>query len=171
MPEEDALTKMGLTVDNTKEKSQENKVVKKKAKKAKKTISRVKTVDDGHAVEFPDDARIENLGRVQPPTLANASFDPFSKYKTDPDRYHYRALHTQPMNLSRKQAAGYDIVTDEEKGGSVQFGDLVLGRIDKGLYDARTENDVKKAKSMTKNVKKQTESQLHEQGFKTFEPD
>jgi hypothetical protein len=161
---EDALAKMGLTVEE-KPKAERPK------SKGRPVKKKVETVDNGHAVEFDDKAKISNLGPVQPPTLANTMFDPFEKYKTDQNRYHYRALQVNPQNLSRKQAAGYEIVRDEEKGESVQFGDLVLGRMDKGLYDARTAKDLEKAKRAVKGVKKTTEHQLHEQGFKTFEPD
>jgi hypothetical protein len=130
---------------------------------------KVRTSADGQSVEFPDNAKIESLGPVQVPTFSSAQFDPFGKFKTEPNKYHYRGLNTKEINLSRKQAAGYEVVTDPEKGGSVKFGDLVLGRIDKGLYEARMKKSDDKARSMARSVKKKTESELQEAGFKTFE--
>lgn len=134
-----------------------------------KEEDKIRTSDDGQAVEFPDNSKIESLGPVQVPNFTNAQFDPFGKFKTDTKRFHYRGLNTKEINLSRKQAAGYEVVTDPEKGGSVKFGDLVLGRIDRSLYEARMKKSEDKARSMARSVKKTTESELQEAGFKTFE--
>jgi hypothetical protein len=70
------------------------------------------------------------VDRVRRPTLADKRFDPFEKFKTEPDKFHYRALNSKAHNISKKEAQGYETI-----GGS-QFGDLVLGRIPKDIRQA-----------------------------------
>ena len=131
------------------------------------TEEKVKTSEDGHAVEFPDDAKIENLGLVQPPTLSDINFDPFEKHKTDKDKFSYRALNKRPLNLEKKEAMGWKVVEDSTKGGSVQYGDLVLAKMPKPLQEVKTKKKQAKADDMSRAVKKIGKQELNQMGYKT----
>lgn len=113
--------------------------------------------------EFPDNARIEVLGPVKLPSLADPAFDPFNEHKTEPKKFHYRALNTRPHMLRKREAQGYQIVP-----GAPEYGDLVLARIPKEIKDAREKAKEKKMKSMSRSVKERFVEEAERSGVKTF---
>lgn len=128
---------------------------------------KIKTSENGHAVEFPDDATIDNLGPIQPPTLSDVKFDPFEKYKTDKDRFAYRALNKRPLNLEKKEAMGWKVVNNPVKGGAVEYGDLILAKMPKQLQTVKDKQKQNKADKMARAVKQTAKRELNEMGYKT----
>lgn len=96
--------------------------------------------------EVSEDANI-SASPVLEPSLANAETDPFAKHKKDPKKFHYRALNTKSHNIRKKEAGGYQTI-----GGS-EFGDLVLAKIPKELYEARIKANSEKADKRGKAIR------------------
>lgn len=75
----------------------------------------------GSMVELPiDDIREITVSSRKKVSLANPDFDPFTKYKKDPNMY-YRALNNRSHNITKREAEGYKIIPE------AKYGDLVLG--------------------------------------------
>jgi len=71
----------------------------------------------------PRKTPVVTVERVLRPSLASEKADPFKKFKTEPDKFYYRAINTRESNVRVREAQGYQTI-----GGS-QFGDLVLAKI------------------------------------------
>lgn len=112
--------------------------------------------------EIPDGVRI-SVSPVMEPSLANSASDPFQKFKTDPDRFHYRALNKKPQNVSIKEAMGYQPI-----GGS-EFGDLVLAKIPKERRQMREQYHRTKAENQIKAAQDTFRDKAKRNGFETFD--
>lgn len=97
-------------------------------------------------LEFKDDAQV-TVVPIKEPSLAHPDTDPFAKFKKNPEKFHYRAINTRPHNLRKKEASGYQTV-----GGS-EFGDLVLAKIPKDIYEQRDKVKLQKAANVGKSIK------------------
>ena len=102
---------------------------------------------ESEGLELPDDAEVLAGPPVKIPTLADAQFDPFNKWKTDPQNYYYRALSSREKNINKRKAMGYEIVSPDATHGS-----LILGRLPRELKDARDKANTAKAESQSKVV-------------------
>jgi hypothetical protein len=119
-----------------------------------------KAKDDPHAFEFPDGAQINVIGRVKEPSLGDANFDPFAKFKVDEHKYYYRALNVRPQNLRVREAQGFKTIPESE------YGDLVLGRLPKEQWEALEAKNIKKIKSMEQAPKAQFAEAVEEENRK-----
>lgn len=123
----------------------------------------LKTSADGHSVEFPADAKIEVVGAVKEPTLASDQFDPFARFKTDPDKYYYRALNIRPQNMRVRQSEGFETIPDSE------YGDLVLARLPKEEHEKRLAKEDQKTVNRTRAAVDTFKQTAAAAGVKTFE--
>lgn len=102
---------------------------------------------DSEGLELPDDAEIKAGPPVRIPTLADATFDPFNKWKTDPENYYYRGLSMREKNMNKRKAMGYEVVSPDATHGS-----LILGRLPRHVKEARDKANIAKAEAQSKNV-------------------
>jgi len=114
-------------------------------------------------LQVRDGARIELSGPVKEPTLANEQFDPFDKFKTGPDKYHYRALNIRPQNMRVRMAEGYETIEGSE------YGDLILGKIPLEVHKTRIEKEEMKTKQRTTAAVDKFKEEAAAAGVKTFE--
>lgn len=105
-------------------------------------------------IDVPENAQISVVS-VREPSLANPETDPFSKFKKNPEKFHYRALNIKTHNLRTKEASGYQTVSGSE------FGDLVLARIPKEIYEARQKKREKKSEDRGKAIKDSFQDQTN----------
>lgn len=131
-----------------------------RAESAKIRAEKEKEIAKGQALEIPDDAKIDVLGPVKVPTLADPQYDPFNKDKTEPKKFHYRALNTRGHMLRKREAQGYQVVP-----GAKEYGDLILGRIPKEINDARAKVKAEKAKSMSRSVEERFKQEAERSGI------
>jgi len=111
---------------------------------------------------IPDGARI-SVSPIMEPSLANSASDPFQKFKTEPEKFHYRALNKKPQNVSVREAMGYQTI-----GGS-EFGDLVLAKIPKERRQMREEYHRAKANNQIKAASDSFRDKAKRDGFETFD--
>lgn len=103
------------------------------------------------------------MERRAKPSLANAQFDPWKKFKTDPEHFYYRGIPTRPRERSMRESEGYIPITGSE------FGDLVLAKLP---IDMQQEN-VAEINDKTKRQEEAAVNQFREEaarhGVETFE--
>lgn len=118
----------------------------------------------GKAEEFsiPEGANI-SVKPVLEPSLSNDFSDPFKKHKTEPEKFHYRALNKKAMNINTKEAMGYKTI------GGTEYGDLVLAKIDKSLYEARKRNVAEKSRRAVEAARESFVEEARRSGVKTFD--
>ena len=124
-------------------------------------MGRPKKVVEGAEIGSPSNI---SVSYVTPPSLMGKRFDPFTKYKTEEDKYHYRAVNIKPLVFSRRQADGYTKVSK-----SPQFGDLVLCRIPREIYEARAKLKERKTASMKRASIEEFKDKAREAGVKAYE--
>lgn len=84
------------------------------------------------SVELPvEDIRNITTTSRKRVSLANPEFDPFKKHKTEPNKFHYRALNTRAHNIRKREAEGYQTIPGSE------YGDLILGKLPKEIRKER----------------------------------
>jgi hypothetical protein len=111
----------------------------------------------------PPNVKIEVLGPVKRPTMSDSQFDPFEPFKTEPDKYHYRALNIRPQNMRVRKAEGYETIPDSD------YGDLVLGKIPKEEHDRRIAKEEAKTQRMHGVAVENFKQEAEKFGVKTFE--
>lgn len=126
--------------------------------------AKIKTSPDGHSLEIPDNAVIEvhDCGVVN---LTSPEFDPFGKFKTDEERYHYRALNVRPQNLRERIAQGYETIPGSE------FGDLILGQIPKEVHQRQVAHEEARTKAQQRSAVERFKADAAKLNVKTFEED
>jgi len=120
--------------------------------------------EDPHALEVPDDTTVTMGGPVLRPTLANPMADPFRDYKTEQEKYHYRALNERAHNMRVRIAEGYSVVPEAPK-----FGDLVLARMPKSVNESKKKALAQKNVSQRSAAKNSFVSEAERVGVKTFD--
>jgi hypothetical protein len=100
---------------------------------------------------------------VKEPTLAEAQFDPFTPYKTEPEKYSYRALNIRPQNMRTRQAEGWETIPGSE------YGDLILGKLPLREMERRVKKEEKKIRDRTHAAADRFKQDAAEMGVKTFE--
>uniref|UniRef100_A0A6M3K8G9 Uncharacterized protein n=2 Tax=viral metagenome TaxID=1070528 RepID=A0A6M3K8G9_9ZZZZ len=136
----------------------------KETEKILKKILESEQVQEAVPAVFPDGTKIEVLGPVAPPTLTGAQFDPFEKFKKEPNKFHYRALNNRAHNLRKREAEGYELVQ-----GAKPFGDLVLAKIPIENKKAREKKKSDRLSSMKRAVKAKFREEAAQHGVETFE--
>ena len=106
---------------------------------------------------------IITVERVLRPSLTNKKADPFGKYKTEPDKFYYRALNTKATNMRIREAQGYQPI-----GGS-EFGDLVLAKLPKEQREMREQELRDKNKAQLEAVKEQFKEEGRKHGVEVYE--
>ena len=119
--------------------------------------------DGSTSLFIPDGVEIKGPNLVQEPSLSDERFDPFSEFKTDPDKYHYRALNIRPQNMRVRKAEGYETIAEAE------FGDLVLGRVPLEVHNRRIAREEAKTKQQEKAAIERFKNEADNLGVKTFE--
>jgi hypothetical protein len=114
--------------------------------------------------EFPDGARVEVAGMVRPPSLASPQFDPFTKFKTEPEKFYYRGLNVNPKKLQKRKFEGYEIVSSE-----ATYGDLVLGKLPLAMKEAKDRAKLQKTRDQQKAVNEGFHEAAERAGVKSFE--
>lgn len=137
----------------------------KAAKGAHKKLVHKVSPDAGSSFEIKDPDSVKVIGRVKEPTLGDANFDPFKKFKTDEDHYYYRAINTRPHNVRLREAQGFELITGSE------YGDLVLGRMKKDVKESLDDKEAKKIQSMKTAPAQQFKQIAEAGGVKTFDTD
>lgn len=115
---------------------------------------------DSEGLELPDDAEVKVGDPVRIPTLASPEFDPFNKWKTDPQHYYYRGLSMREKNINKRKAMGYEIVSPDATHGT-----LILGRLPREIKEARDKANVTKAESQSKSVAEHYQENLRHQSI------
>jgi hypothetical protein len=105
----------------------------------KNTLKAKINIRKGGTMGRPRKESVVTVDRVSRPTLANERFDPFNKFKTEPDKFHYRAINTRAHQLRRREAEGYQTIAGSE------FGDLVLAKIPKEIKEQRAQAVIEKS--------------------------
>ncbi len=118
--------------------------------------------DGSTPLHMPDDTKIE-VHDVKSPSLAGGQFDPFDQFKTEPDKYYYRALNTRPQNMRVRQAEGYETIKGSE------YGDLILGKLPLEEHNRRIAKEAVKIKRQETAAKERFKSEANDLGVKTFE--
>jgi len=112
--------------------------------------------------EIPDNANIV-VKPILEPSLSNEQSDPFTKHKTEPDKFHYRALNKKAQNVSMKEAMGYKTI------GGAAVGDLILAKIPRELYEARKKSVSEKTRRQTEAARDRFREEAARSGVKIFE--
>ncbi len=134
-----------------------------KKKPGRKKVEPVTTETKGSMVELPiDDIREISVTSRKRGTLANPEFDPFTKYKTDPNMY-YRALNNRASNITKREAEGYKVIPE------AKYGDLVLGCMPKEIRKERETYVAEKTLQQKKATSEQFKEDAAKGGLKTFE--
>ena len=129
----------------------------------KKRVSSEPNEYGGVSLKVPDGARIKAGAPVKEPTLTNEQFDPFTKFKTEEDKYTYRALNSRPQNMRVRQAEGWETIEGSE------YGDLILGKLPLQEHERRIQKEEMKTKARTHAAVDQFRSEADKLGVKTFE--
>ncbi len=129
----------------------------------KKEVKSVPNKDGGVSLQVPDNASVKVGEPVAKPTLLDAAFDPFSKFKTDEEKYEYRALNIRPQNMRVRQAEGWETIEGSD------FGDLILGQLPKEEYNRRIAREEQKTRARTHAAVDQFRAEADRMGVKTFE--
>lgn len=101
--------------------------------------------------------------RVLRPSLASEKADPFKKFKTEPDKFYYRAINTRESNVRVREAQGYQTI-----GGS-QFGDLVLAKIPREQREAQEAAIRAKNEAQREAVIEQFKEEAARHGVESYE--
>ena len=117
----------------------------------------------GSPLKVRDGAKISVGEPRGKPSLTSDQFDPFKPYKTDEEKYSYRALNIRPQNMRTRLAEGWETVPDSE------YGDLILARLPKEELDRRIEKEETKTKKRTNAAVDQFKIEAEKMGVKTFE--
>jgi hypothetical protein len=105
-------------------------------------------------LELPDDARIEvgpdRAARSLAPKSDKGTYDPFDKFKTDPENYYYYAVNAKHAMLREERIRqGFELIND------ATHGDLVLGRIPRERHEEMEKKEKQKAKDQLRAPKEQ----------------
>jgi len=137
-------------------------------------LSKILATVSEEKVELPEKAEPTNpFEHLDPKTVkvsvtsidtTSPNYDPFEKYKTEPEKYYYRALNVRPNIMSKREAQGYEIVPEAK-----QYGDLKLARMPWELRNQRVKKVEDKTKKLTESTVEQFREQATRHGYKTFE--
>jgi hypothetical protein len=95
-------------------------------------------------------------------SLTNPDFDPFTKFKTEPDMY-YRAINTRAHNLRKREAEGYKTIPGSE------YGDLILAKLPKEIRVEREDYIKEKTKNQTRAAVEQFKETAGKSGVESYE--
>lgn len=136
---------------------------KKKAGRPPKKKEVVETANVEGAVDLGiEDIRNISVTSRKRVSLADPKFDPFTKFKTDPNMY-YRALNNRATNITKREAEGYKLIPE------AKYGDLVLGCMPKDIRSEReayVKEKTEKQKEASVNQFKET---ANKEGFESYE--
>jgi len=114
---------------------------------------------------FADGSEAPNITvrPVKEPSLTEERFDPFTPFKTEPEKYSYRALNIRPQNMRTRIAEGWETIPGSE------YGDLILGKLPKRELERREKKEEKKIFDRTHAAADRFKQDAAEMGVKTFE--
>ena len=99
----------------------------------------------------------------QMPALISKESDPFSKFKTEPDKFAYRAINSRATLRREREAQGWQPIAGAE------YGDLVLAKIPKAI-DMKMKAAVEdKTRRQSEAIKANFKETAANSGVKTFE--
>jgi len=117
----------------------------------------------GVSLHVKDEKSIQVGEPVAKPSLCSDQFDPFKEFKTEPEKYAYRALNIRPQNMRTRLAEGWETIPETE------FGDLILAKIPIGEHERRINKEEMKTKQRTHAAVDQFKVDAEKLGVKTFE--
>ena len=97
------------------------------------------------------------------PSLCHPDSDPFTKFKTDPKHFAYRALNINKKNLSERTAQGWTPIVGAE------FGDLILAKKPIADHQALLKHEEMKTKMQVTATKERFKEEAARSGYETFE--
>lgn len=105
-------------------------------------------------LEIPDDAVVEvgndRARRSLAPDPDKGTYDPFEKYKTDPDKYFYYAVNGKAALLREERVRqGFELIPE------AVHGDLVLGRMPIEQHKKMIAKEEEKSKAQLRAPKEQ----------------
>lgn len=109
-----------------------------------------------------DDIRNISVTSRKRVSLANPEFDPFTKFKTDPNMY-YRALNNRATNITKREAEGYKLIPE------AKYGDLILGCMPKDNRAEREAYVKEKTEKQKQASVEQFKEAAHQGGIKSYE--
>ena len=131
--------------------------------KAHKPLTTDQIREAAQGIEVKDLDSVKALGRVKEPSLGDPNYDPFKQFKTEEDKYYYRALNVRPHNLRMREAQGFKTIPGTE------YGDLVLGKMPRHIKESLDAKERKKATEMLAAPKNEFKQKAEDAGLKTFE--
>ncbi len=124
----------------------------------------LKEDERGQYLELPDNAEIvvgdDRAKRSLAPTDDGGRYDPFDKYKTDPNCYYYAINANNKLLREERKREGFELIPD------AVCGDLVLGKMSIERHNEMMKKEQVKAKAQMRAPKENYRKQMEEMGAK-----
>lgn len=124
----------------------------------------LKTLEEAKAtpMEIPDEASLEVGNDRSRQTLApspeRGGYDPFEKFKTNPEKYYYYAVNNKPLMRDERTRQGFELIPE------ATCGDLVLARMPIERHKDMVKREQDKAKKQLRAPKQAYKEEMEQMG-------